>query len=226
MTVPLWRLVPSNAPQLRPTLRPILSRLPASSVDFACADSEVPHPSPSVRNITALVPSDEAPFAVLRPLPLSLVAPCAHPSVCPPPNLLLRVKGRPLVRRWRPSSGRTPNAFACVLLVPGWPHRVCSLGLASHRTCHPVRSARLSCPLPALPPSSSPLIRRRSHSCVFDVDHSSEFGAQRQGGIAKSPGYPQEFGEIHRRAELSTGSYTARDRRTRGSSRFCTRRSS
>jgi hypothetical protein len=32
---------------------------------------------------------------------------------------------------------------------------------------------------------------------VFDVFHSSESGREGQEGIAKSPGYPEDFAEIH-----------------------------
>ena len=50
-----------------------------------------------------------------------------------------------------------------------------------------------SCSTRALRPSSNPLIRRRPHSCVSDVSHSSDSEAQGQGHNAKSTGYPQDF---------------------------------
>ena len=87
----------------------------------------------------------------------------------------------------------TLAAFACVSLVPGWPHRACCSAWRVTEHAFLLALPGSSCPIPTLRPSSNPLIRRRSHSCVSDVSHSSESEAPGQGHNAKSTGYPQEF---------------------------------
>jgi len=196
LTVPLWRIDPSIAPREiglaadpESTAHVVPSTSRASTLRF---------PTRTRQFGTTLPWSPPARFPLLR---------CSPSRLCSPRSAHIRRCARCSVRSCESrsvhsfASGNhrlaTLSAFACVSLVPGWPHRaLCS---AWRVTEHALLFAPpgSSCPSPALPPSSSPLIRRRSHSCVFDVIHSSESEEQGQGDNAKSTGYPQDFNKIH-----------------------------
>ena len=178
---------------MRSTLQPILSHLPASfrRLRVHRLRGSPPEPvSPEQHSVGILR------RGLLRCAAAALVAtrPALRTSVGVPFALLARASRNPSARSspativWPPS----PSLRA---------YLSCLVGLTE-----PVRSAwrvtehafllappGSSCSISALRPSSNPLIRLRSHSCVSDVSHSSESQPQGQGDNAKSTGYPQEF---------------------------------
>ncbi len=188
MTVPLWRIDPSIAPHEtgfaadpEPTARVVPWTSRASTLRFPTRTRQfgttLPWSLPAKSPLLCCSPSHvRSPrSAHIRRCVLCVAHCCESRSV----HSLASGDHRLVhLRRFRVRFSRawlaSPNL---------------KLGLASHRTCLPARFARLSCPVPALPPSSCPLIRRRSHSCVFDKSHSSDSEAQGQEDNAKSTGY-------------------------------------
>jgi hypothetical protein len=192
LTIPLSQFDPSVAPH---------------EIDFA-ADPEPPArvvPSTS-RASTPRFPTRTRQFGTsLRWSPPARFPPlcCSLSRRCSPRSAHIRRCALCVARSFESRSVRsfasgdhrlaTLVAFACVSLVPGWPHRACCSAWRVTEHAFLLALPGSSCPIPTLRPSSNPLIRRRSHSCVSDVTHSSESKAQGQGHNAKSTGYPEEF---------------------------------